>query len=193
MCRTCIPWLPLIAIAFGLEFAPTAEVEMLAEKNRRPKLHEAVGEFLAPIFPGPGLIAIENAHHIDMASAELLSYLAGGVGGRPWVFGVARRPSAAAFTASAAVRIELAPLDASDALRMAQRAAEQHPLPMHVLEVVAKRSGEIRSSCATCCARRSSPAASAASPSQPKRQRWRGSMRWRRKTARSCAAQPCSA
>ena len=135
------PWLPLIAIAFGLEFAPTAEVEMLAEKNRRPKLHEAVGEFLALIFPGPGLIAIENAHHIDMASAELLSYLAGGVGGRPWVFGVARRPSAAAFTAPAAVRIELAPLDASDALRMAQRGAEQHPLPMHVLEVVAKRSG----------------------------------------------------
>jgi tetratricopeptide (TPR) repeat protein len=136
-----VPWLPLIAIAFGLEFAPTAEVEMLAEKNRRPKLHEAVGEFLALIFPGPGLIAIENAHHIDMASAELLSYLAGVVSGRPWIFGVARRPSAAAFTAPAAVRIELAPLTAGDMLRMAQRGAEHQPLPMHVLEVVAKRSG----------------------------------------------------
>ena len=138
-----IPWLPLIAIALGLEFAPTAEVEMLAEKNRRPKLHETVGEFLAAILPGPGLIAIENAHHMDRASAELLSYLAGVVSGRPWVFGVARRPSAAftAPVAPAVVRIELEPLDASDALRMTQRAADEHPLPMHVLEVVAKRSG----------------------------------------------------
>ena len=137
-----IPWLPLIAIAFGLEFAPTAEVEMLAEKNRRPKLHEAVGGFLASILPGPGLIAIENAHHMDMASAELLSYLAGGVSGRPWVFGVARRPSRCrVHRVRGRSASNSSPFDASEALRMAQRGAEQHPLPMHVLEVVAKRSG----------------------------------------------------
>ena len=137
-------WLPLIAIVFGLEFPLTAEVEMLAEKNRRPKLHEVVGEFLAAIFPGPGLIAIENAHCMDVASAELLAYLVGVGSGRPWVFGVARRRSDVAVTAPAnpaAVRIALEPLGASDALRMARLATEEHPLAMHVLEVVAKRSG----------------------------------------------------
>ena len=139
-----MPWLSLIAIALGLEFAPTAEVEMLTESNRRTKLHETATEFLAAILRGPGLIVIENAHHIDRASAELLSYMAGVVSGRPWVFGVARRPSASGFTAPAAaalVRIELAPLAASDALRITKGASEQHPLPLHVLEVVANRSG----------------------------------------------------
>jgi tetratricopeptide (TPR) repeat protein len=139
-----IPWLPLIAIALGLEFAPTEEVELLTERNRRAKLHQSVGEFLVSIFPGPGLVAIEDAHHIDRASAELLSFLASVVSGHAWVFGVARRPSAAADempVTSAVVRIELGPLTAQDALKMTQLAAEQHPLPLHVLEVVAKRSG----------------------------------------------------
>ena len=62
-----VPWLPLIAIAFGLEFAPTPEVEMLAEKNRRAKLHEVVGRFLDVMMPDPTLIEIENAHHMDEA------------------------------------------------------------------------------------------------------------------------------
>ena len=40
--RISMPWLPLIAIAFGVDVPPTPEVDMLAEKNRRPKLHETV-------------------------------------------------------------------------------------------------------------------------------------------------------
>ena len=39
------------------------------------------------------------------------------------------------------VRIELKPLAPPDALRMAQLAVEHSPLPQHVVEVVAKRSG----------------------------------------------------
>ncbi len=69
------PWLPLIAIPFGVEVPPTPEVEMLAEKNRRAKLHETIGRFLAVLMPDPQLIEIEDAHHMDGASAELLSYL----------------------------------------------------------------------------------------------------------------------
>ena len=138
------PWLPLIAIAFGLEVAPTPEVEMLAEKNRRAKLHEAVGRFLEVMMPHPELIEIENVHHMDGASAELLSYLIGGLTVRPWLIGVARRPSTSGFEAPAApavARIQLEPLAPKEAVRMTELTAEQHPLPMHVLEVVAKRSG----------------------------------------------------
>ena len=46
-----LPWLPLLAIAFGVEIAPTPEVEMLDEKNRRPKLHATVFEFLTEMLP----------------------------------------------------------------------------------------------------------------------------------------------
>ena len=138
------PWLPLIAIPFGVEVPPTPEVEMLAEKNRRARLHEAVGRFLAAVMPDAQLIEIEDAHHMDAASAELLSYLTGEIGTRPWLIGVARRPAASGFTAPetpAVTRIELKPLAPPDAVRMIRLATEDNPMHMHVVEVVAQRSG----------------------------------------------------
>jgi class 3 adenylate cyclase/predicted ATPase len=137
------PWLPLIAIAFGLEAPPTPEVAMLAEANRRAKLHESVAAFLAAIMPKPQLIEIENAHHMDEASAELLSYLTGRIGTLPWLFAVARQ-GAKGFIApetETVVRVELKPLAPPDALRLAQLATQQTPVAAHVLEVVAARSG----------------------------------------------------
>ena len=139
-----MPWLPLIAIAFGVEIAPTPEVEMLAEGNRRAKLHETVGRFLEAVVPEQLLVEIENAHHMDEASAELLAYLTGEIGARPWLFAVARRASGSGFGAPEAPdggpdRAEAA--RAADALRLAQLATKETPLPAHVLEVVATRSG----------------------------------------------------
>jgi class 3 adenylate cyclase/tetratricopeptide (TPR) repeat protein len=139
-----MPWLPLIAMTLGIEVDPTPEMAMLAESNRRAKLHESVVRFIDLIFPKSCLVEIENAHHMDEASAELLSHVAGELGTRPWLFAVAHRASASGFRAvdtPTIVRIELKPLAAQDALRMAQLATQQNPLPAHVLEVVAKRSG----------------------------------------------------
>lgn len=138
------PWLPLLAIAFDVDLPPTPEVEMLAEKNRRPKLHATVGRFLDVMLPESSLIEIENTHHMDEASAEFLAFLARSIEPRPWVIGVARRPVPGGFTApqvAAVVRIGLEPLADADALRLTRLATEQDPLPMHVLEVVARRSG----------------------------------------------------
>lgn len=137
------PWLPLIATAFGLEVAPTPEVSMLDESNRRARLHESVARCLAAVMPKPQLIEFENAHHMDEASAELLSYLIGEIGVHPWLFAVARQGSSGfvAPQAETVVRIELKPLAPQDALRLAQLATQQTPLAAHVLEVVATRSG----------------------------------------------------
>ncbi|HEY3178203.1 MAG TPA: tetratricopeptide repeat protein [Casimicrobiaceae bacterium] len=137
------PWLPLIAIPFGLEISATPEVEMLAESNRRAKVHETIGRFLAVIMPKPQLIEIENAHHMDEASAELLSYLLGEIGTHPWLVAVARQGSKGfvAPQAESVVRIELKPLAPADTLRLAQLATVQTPVAAHVLEVVATRSG----------------------------------------------------
>ena len=137
------PWLPLIAVAFGLEISATPEVEMLAQGNRRAKVHESVARFLAVMMPEPQLIEIENAHYMDEASAELLSYLTGEIGARPWLFAVARQGSSGfvATQAETVVRLELKPLAPQDALRLAQLATQQTPMAGHVLEVVATRSG----------------------------------------------------
>jgi predicted ATPase/class 3 adenylate cyclase len=138
------PWFPLLAAVFEIEVPTTAEVEMLAEKNRRVKLHEVTGRFLAQVVPGPALVMFENAHHMDEASAALLTYLTGEIASRPWVVAVARRPAASGFSAPdgpSVARIALEPLAQGDALAIARVVAEQHPLPIHVLEVVARRSG----------------------------------------------------
>jgi len=137
------PWLPLIAIPFGLEVDATPEVAALAETNRRAKLHESVAMFLAAVMPKPQLIEIENAHHMDEASAELLTYLMGEIGTRPWLFAVARQGKRGfiAPEKETVVRIELKPLAQPDTLRLAQLATQQTPLAAHVLEVVATRSG----------------------------------------------------
>jgi class 3 adenylate cyclase/tetratricopeptide (TPR) repeat protein len=139
-----VPMLPLIAIAFGVEVETTPEVDALAEKNRRKKLHEAVGLFLQAAVTERALVEIENAHHMDDASTELLAHIAGEMGVRPWLFAVARRPSGGGFRApemATVLRVELKALAPADALRLAQLATKETPLPEHVLSVVATRSG----------------------------------------------------
>ena len=138
------PWLPLVGTAYGLKVDLTPEVEMLAENNRRAKLHESVARFLEAVLPGPAFVEIENAHHMDEASAELLSSLVPVSATKKWLIGVARRPGPAGFTAPEAanvIRMELKPLAIPDALRLAELATKESPLPKHVLEVVAERSG----------------------------------------------------
>ncbi len=139
-----MPWFPLIAIVFGLDVESTPEVDMLAEKNRRPRLQEVIGQFLQAVVPERALVEVENAHHMDEASADLLAHIAREIGARPWLFAVARRPSASGFKAPetpTVVQVELKALAVADALRLAQLATKDTPLPEHVLATVAKRSG----------------------------------------------------
>ena len=81
------PWLPLIAAAYGIRVDSTPEVDMLAEENRRAKLHEAVERFLGAMMPGPAFVEIENAHHMDEASADLLKFLVGTLPTHRWLLG----------------------------------------------------------------------------------------------------------
>lgn len=146
------PWLPLLGTALGLTIAPTPEVELLAERNRRARLHEVVAAFLEATLTGPALIEFENAHHMDGASAELLASLLPRLESRRWLILVARRPGslgfafpvpdeAAASGSSSSTRIELGPLTQAAALRMAELATQDHPMPAHALQVLAQRSG----------------------------------------------------
>ena len=138
------PWLPLLAAVFDVEIAATPEVELLAESNRRAKLHETVTRFLETVVPDKLLVEIDDVHHMDEASAVLLAHLMGGLAARSWLFAVGRRASGTGFEAPEmpeTIRVELKPLAPQDALRLAQLATAQSPLPPHVLDVVATRSG----------------------------------------------------
>jgi class 3 adenylate cyclase/tetratricopeptide (TPR) repeat protein len=71
-----LPWLPLLAVAFDVDAPPTPEVEALAPEFRTARLRDAVVRLLQRLLAGPTLIEIEDAHHMDHASADLLAALA---------------------------------------------------------------------------------------------------------------------
>ena len=104
------PWVPLLAAVFDVEIAATPEVLELAETNRRTKMHETVARFLEAVVPDKLLVEIDDVHHMDKASAELLAHIARGLASRPWLFAIGRRPLSTGFEATEspeAVRIDL--------------------------------------------------------------------------------------
>ena len=190
------PWLPLIGIAFGVEVPPTPEVEMLAERNRRSKLHETVDRLLDVMMPDPVFIEIENAQHMDIASAELLSFVAGQCG----------RTSVARRRCAPAVRLRVRGPGRAHCGPDRTRAphaggcAAFHEIGDRAASAAHARAGsgraalrwQSRSSCATCCTRPCSPAASTACRIRPSPRRWHGSTPWRPRIGRWSGARRSS-
>jgi len=139
-----LPWLPLLARAFDAELPATPEMAVLAQEGHREKLHESVLRFLEVELAGPSAIEIEDVHHMDDASADLLGYLTMRLEGHPWLFTVSRRPGETGFDppeAPGVRRIELAPLADHEALAMAKVATDDAPVADHVIQLVVDRSG----------------------------------------------------
>ena len=136
------PWLPLLAIPFGLNLEPTQQVAHLDGEFRRAKLHEVVVAFLRSTLEAPTLIEVEDAHHVDPASADLLAAVAAAAPDAPWLLAVTRRDAGPGVATHAAVeRIEPEPLTSAETMDLARDATARVPLPPRMLEVVAERSG----------------------------------------------------
>lgn len=70
------PWLPLIAIPFGLDLPPTPQTSSLQPEFARQRLNAAVAHALDLLLPDrPTLAVIEDAHWLDEASGDLLRHL----------------------------------------------------------------------------------------------------------------------
>ncbi|HUL84430.1 MAG TPA: AAA family ATPase [Actinomycetota bacterium] len=139
-----MPWLPLIATAADAEMEPTPEVRDLDPEFLRPKLHDSLLRFLRAVQPGPTLFVFENAHLMDEASADLLAAFAAEQIDRPWCVLALRRPAEEGFhapDASGVRRLEVGPLDRGTTIALAEIATDEAPLPAHVLEQAAERSG----------------------------------------------------
>jgi class 3 adenylate cyclase/tetratricopeptide (TPR) repeat protein len=141
---TLLPWLPLLAIAFDADAPLTPEVEALASKFRTARLRDVVVRLLERLLAGPTLLEIEDVHHMDHASADLLAAVAEVVSGAPWLVAVTRRDVVSGFVAPdlpAVVRLEPAPLDRAALLALAEAVTEAAPLAPHVLALAVDRSG----------------------------------------------------
>lgn len=144
LCPELLPWLPLLAIPFGAGAAPTPEVAELAPAFRAARLHEVVLAFLRARLSEPTLLEVEDAHHMDVASADLFAALVDALGGMRWLVVCARRDGVGGFTARpgpAVLRIDVPELPPGDAMALAAAVTDAAPVPPHVLQLAVDRSG----------------------------------------------------
>lgn len=86
-----VPWLPLLAVPFGLEPADTPTTAEVDVAFRAARTHALASDVVHRVLAGPALFALEDAHWLDPASSELLSHLLASVANRPWAVCVTRR------------------------------------------------------------------------------------------------------
>jgi class 3 adenylate cyclase/tetratricopeptide (TPR) repeat protein len=142
--RTLVRWLPLLAVPLGLDLPPTPAVEQLAPAFRAARMREVLVRWLRARLPAPTLVEIAEAHHMDRASADLLAAVAQDLERLPWLVVATRRDVDGGFHAPdvpARQRLEPGPLEAHEVLALAEQASEATPLPPHVVELAARRSG----------------------------------------------------
>jgi class 3 adenylate cyclase/tetratricopeptide (TPR) repeat protein len=136
-----LPWLPLIAIAGGLELPSTPEVEQTDPTLRKVRLEELTSELLGLLLPGPTVLVFNDVRLMDDASRDLISRLAQDALARPWAVIVSRRPDGPSPVAGLpAQRIELRPLAADAAEQLLARATVDAPLPPQRLADLARRA-----------------------------------------------------
>jgi class 3 adenylate cyclase/tetratricopeptide (TPR) repeat protein len=138
-----MPWLPLLGVIFDAEFDATPASEQIDPRFRRVKAQQVVADLVAALPPDPMLLTIEDAEHVDDASAELISEILGRVEERPWLVLITRSPSEEGLALSRgyeATDLSLTPLDGEEALELALRLAESHPVPSHMVTEIVERS-----------------------------------------------------
>ena len=139
-----LAWLPLLAIPAGVDMPPTPEVEAIAPEFRTAALHEVTVRFLRAHLLHPTLLEIEDAHLMDEASAALLHAIVRMLPGLPWLVAVTRRNTSEGFSArpgAHVVNLPLTALDDGSSLVLARAMTERFPLPPHLLDAAAQRSG----------------------------------------------------
>ncbi len=135
-----LPWLPLLALAFGGDVEPTPATDDLAPAFRPARLRQAVAAVLAAARPDPTLLVIDDVQWADDASTELLAEAFGGVRSRPWMVCLLVSGTTVPAWLAGAETITLGPLD-EDATRSLASAAATGRLGTGDVSRVAGRSG----------------------------------------------------
>lgn len=140
-----LPWLPLIAVIVDAEVATTEESSKVDPRFRRVKAQQVVADLMEAIGRKPAVVSIEDAEHMDDASAELISELLGRIDDHRWLVLITRTPGNVGLhhgRGYQATVIDLHPLDHTRASELARRMAEKSPVPPHLLpEIVDRAAG----------------------------------------------------
>ena len=129
-----LPWLPLLAIVADVDVPMTPEVEDLGEEFKKAKVEEVTTEFLARLIGEPTLIAIEDVHWMDEASADLIEHIARRISDMRWLVCVTRRNEETGLVVPEAPRctsLRLKALSEESVSRLIGIATEDSPLLPH--------------------------------------------------------------
>jgi len=141
------PWIPLLGILLGLDLPDTPETAALGERFIRDRLSEVAIQFLGQVLSGaPSIFVIEDVHHLDEASHDLLLRLARAAADRRQVLIVTRQGVGEPFATSGqgmpeTITMEVGPLGVDALIDIIDSVTEDDPLPRHEVEEIARRSG----------------------------------------------------
>ena len=112
------PWLPLIAVPFAADVAPTLQSEELLPEYRRVRTQEVVSALFSALLHEPTLIIFEDTQWADAESLALIAALAQVVRDRPWLLCTTSHGPDTSVTGVEMIRLQ--PLGESDARTLAR-------------------------------------------------------------------------
>ena len=135
-----LPLLALLGDVVHIELEASAEVREIDARFRPERVADVVIQLLGALHPGTTLIAVEDAHWADQASAHLLARLASACSERPWLLLSARRDDEGGYRVPEDRELRLAALDAESMRALVDAATQAAPLRPHDAERVVQRA-----------------------------------------------------
>jgi len=136
-----LPMIGLLAAVLQIPVPESEVVQAIDAQFRPQRTAELVAELLEKTGESRKVFLIDDAHWVDDASAQLLTYLGTRTADLPWLLLVARRESDRGFAPAATTPITLAPLTKKDVRELVMSATEAAPLRPHELDQVIARTG----------------------------------------------------
>jgi class 3 adenylate cyclase/tetratricopeptide (TPR) repeat protein len=134
-----LPWLPLLGDVLSITVDPTPATRDLDPQFRPERTAAAVIDLLAAAFPQPLVVAFDDAHYSDDATAALLTRLERETQQRAWLLLATRRDADGGYRPLSGTTVPLSPLD-DDAVRaLILQGTAAAPLRPHDVETVLAR------------------------------------------------------
>ncbi|MEO7803834.1 MAG: adenylate/guanylate cyclase domain-containing protein [Actinomycetota bacterium] len=137
------PWIPLVAVAIGVEMQPTPEVRLLDPQLVAQRLVKSVREIVLRALPEPTVWVLDDAQWFDEASSELLHGILTEASTHRWAILIGRRPLEGGLVPKTEdlLRHRLMPLAKATSARLARIVGAGEILPQQADEVAAASGG----------------------------------------------------
>jgi class 3 adenylate cyclase/tetratricopeptide (TPR) repeat protein len=136
-----LPWAPLLGDVVGVPIAATEATRDLDPQFRPERTAAVVIDLMAATVPGGLVVAFDDAHYSDEATAALMSRLERETSSRPWLLLCSlREGESGGYRPLGGVHVPLPPLSDDAARALVQHGTQAAPLRPHDVETVVARA-----------------------------------------------------